>query len=283
MTYEKGPAADDSADRDPETNTTAPKSDITDRRPVDLGGYALGLAAADLPVFPLLPRSKAPRFGGSFHHATTDPNWIDRHWYYHPQDNIGVRPPLGMVVLDIDPRHGGDARMRELVDRHGLLPKTWVARTGGGGWHYWLVVGEMDDIRAHPWPGVDLKHGGTGFVVGPLSVHPDGGRYEWLVSPFGSPATAPEWVREAIRREPVHMSPPTGAGHGRYSLHCLTQRITAAPVGTRNTTAFGAMRDAARQGDLDAFEDTLAAAAIASGLDPAEVAAIVRSARLRGI
>jgi hypothetical protein len=59
----------------------------------------------------------------------------------------------------------------------------------------------------------------------------------------------------------------------------LVRRIEAAQEGMRNTTTWGACRDAAQQGDLDEFEDALAAAAIGRGLPPSEVDAIIRSAR----
>ena len=131
-----------------------------------LNQAALGLAHADLPVFPLLPRQKRPRFRGGFHHATYDTASVVDHWSRFPTDNIGLRPPLEMAVLDIDIRNGGHHAMRKLVDEHGPLPPTWVARTGSGGWHYWFVVGEMA-VRSKLREGVDIKHGGTGFVVAP--------------------------------------------------------------------------------------------------------------------
>jgi hypothetical protein len=248
---------------------------------VSLGHFAAGLAAADLPVLPLLPRSKHPRRKGAYKAATTDPLWVDQHWYHHPQDNIGIRPPPGMIVVDIDPRNGGKTALARLITKHGRLPDTWTARTGSGGRHVWFVVGEMA-VRAHLCEGVDIKHGGNGFVVAPPSVHPDGGRYEWLIPPIGAPAAAPAWLRELLK-PPVYVPPRltlvNGDGGGRYSLLALVRRIEAAPEGQRNTTTYGACRDAAGQGDLDAFEDALAAAAITRGLPPAEVETILRSAR----
>ena len=104
------------------------QSRLTDTR--RLGRFAAGLADADLPVLPLLPRSKRPRFKGGYRRATCDLEWIDRHWWYHRDDNIGVRPPLAMVVLDVDPRNGGRAALARLVAEHGPLPQTWEARTG---------------------------------------------------------------------------------------------------------------------------------------------------------
>jgi hypothetical protein len=246
---------------------------------VSLGGFAAGLAGADLPVFPLLPRTKRPRFKGGFKGATCDALSIDRHWHEYPHDNIGVRPPPGHIVVDIDPRHGGDVRMRNLVATHGRLPKTWVASTGGGGWHYWFAVGEMD-VRAHLREGVDIKSGHTGYVVAAPSIHPDGGVYRWLVPPIGDPAPAPSWLCELLK-PPVYEPPVvTGNpnGHGLYTLSCLVARIASAPEGMRNVTTFGACRDAAKQGDLGVFEDALAAAAIARGLPPNEVDTIIRSA-----
>jgi hypothetical protein len=265
----------------------------TRRKPIapprhDLGSFALGLAGADLPVFPLLPRSKQPRVAGpflhGFHDATTDAERIDRHWYLYPSDNIGLRPPLGMAVavLDIDPRHGGRATMARLLAEHGPLPQTWTARTGSGGRHLWFVVGEIQ-VRCNlgPESGVDIKHGGTGYVVAPPSIHPNGSRYEWLIPPVGGPAMAPDWLLALVRR-PVYVPAPvtgTASGTGQYSLQCLLRRIETATEGRRNVTVYGAMRDAHRQGDLSVFEAVLTVAAVARGLCPVEVAAIVRSAR----
>jgi hypothetical protein len=251
---------------------------------VSLGNFAAGLAAAGLPVLPLLPllpRTKQPRHKGAYKAATCDPLWIDQHWYHHPDDNIGVRPPIGMVVVDIDPRNGGKTALARLIAEHGRLPDTWTARTGSGGRHVWLAVGEMT-VRAHLCEGVDIKHGGNGFVVAPPSVHPDGGRYEWLQPPFGEPAAAPTWLREMLKPpvyEPPLLTLVNGDGGGRYSLLALVRRIEAAPEGQRNRTTFGACRDAAGQGDLDAFADALAAAAVGRGLPLSEVETIVRSAR----
>ncbi|OBG58886.1 hypothetical protein A5703_03010 [Mycobacterium sp. E188] len=230
------------------------------------------------------PRRKEPRAGShGYLDATCDPGHIDRHWYYHPHDNIGVRPPRGTVVLDIDPRNGGEKSIRALTDRHGQLLKTWAAQTGSGGWHYWFTVGDMA-LRAHLGAGIDVKHGGNGFVVAPPSVHPCGGVYVWRNPPIGQPAPAPEWLRRALAPPPppVRAAPPgtrSGCGNGPYSLAALLGRIHLAPQGQRNRTLYGAARDAAKQGDLDAFADLLAAVAVERGLSPTEAEATIRSAR----
>ena len=257
---------------------------------MSLGSYALGLAGADLPVFPLLPRSKQPRVAGrfvhGFHDATAAAEVIDRHWYSYPSDNIGVRVPLGMAVVDVDPRHGGWASLAKLQAEHGPLPETWSVRTGSGGRHLWYAVGEMALRKRlgerRQYPGIDVKSS-SGYVVAPPSVHPDTGqRYEWLNPPMGTPAMAPRWLLD-LMRAPLYLPPvvvPTaGNGHGRYSAHCLARRIECAPEGCRNITVYGAMRDAFTQGDLDGFDDLLTGAAVARGLSPLEVAGIAASVR----
>jgi hypothetical protein len=148
-----------------------------------LGAAAEAYAAENIAVFPLRPRTKLPATGHGFHDATTDPDRIRAWWRDMPNANIGARPPACTVVLDIDPRSGGDVELRRLIDQRGPLPATWVARTGGGGWHYWMQYDD-GDIRKQLAPGVDLKIGATGYVVMPPSIHPSGERYEW-VSPDG--------------------------------------------------------------------------------------------------
>jgi hypothetical protein len=272
--------------------TEAPPTQNLNLQPQpNLTGYALGLAGADLPVLPLLPRTKRPRYRGGYKAATCDPARIAAHWTRYPDDNIGVRPPLGHIVVDIDPRHGGADTMRALVQAHGRLPQTWCARTGAG-WHYWwFIVGETPALRAQLGPGVDIKHGGNGFVVAPPSIHPDGGRYRWLIAPsMCDPALAPGWLLRLITAPPP---PPIPARvraltaalarrpHGPFTEQCLAARITAAPVGGRHHTTLRAFLDAAKQGDLDAFTPALMHAAIGAERTGPEIEAIISYARSR--
>jgi len=244
---------------------------------------AQGTARAGLPVLGLLPRTKRPRLPGGYKSATLDPAAILDHWRRHPDDNIGIRPPQGTIVVDVDPRHGGDRELRRMVRHRGPLPETWTARTGSNGVHYWFTIAELDTIRGQLCGGVDLKHGGSGFVVAPPSIHPNGSPYEWLIPPEGQPADAPLWLRLAVQPPPRHQWPHSintdATSSGECTLACLVARINAAPEGARNRTVYGAIKDANRQGDLDAYEPDLIAAAVATGLTDAEVTAIARSVR----
>jgi hypothetical protein len=64
--------------------------------PRHLANFAAEYAAIGLPVLPLIPGTKRPRFKGGYKSATFDPQWISRHWSAYPDDDIGIRPPLGM-------------------------------------------------------------------------------------------------------------------------------------------------------------------------------------------
>lgn len=245
---------------------------------------ALRLAEAGLPVFGLLPRQKKPRFLGGFKNATTDTAALTAHWRRHRNDNVGVRPPRGVVVLDIDPRHGGDTELTRLLNRHGPLPETWTVRTGSGGHHLWFVVGDIP-LRGALATGIDLKSGRNGYVVAPPSLHPSGSQYVWEVWPGRRnprPAHAPHWLSIAVQPAPVPRWTYTSNGmngHGHYTIQCLVARIAAAREGTRNRIVYGAVKDAFRQGDLDTYEADLIAAALSTGLGFAEITAVVRSVR----
>jgi hypothetical protein len=45
--------------------------------------------------------------------ATSDPDRVGRWWDRWPQANIGARVPASLLVVDLDPRHGGLARLAE--------------------------------------------------------------------------------------------------------------------------------------------------------------------------
>ncbi|HEX4612564.1 MAG TPA: bifunctional DNA primase/polymerase [Urbifossiella sp.] len=151
----------------------------------------------------------------SIHHATTDPArltaWADQYrgcnWLYVPGD--------GQLVLDVDPRHGGDRTLAELLREHGPLPRTAEAGTGGGGVHYHFAapagLGVKTDLKGNP--GLTLAGGGRmGFVVPPC-VHRSGKPYAWRTAPWDvAPAVAPAWLLAVAETRSAVVKPPADAG-----------------------------------------------------------------------
>src|SRR5207245_1320032 len=108
--------------------------------------------------------------------------WWDR-W---PWANIGVAAGArsGLVVIDVEPAHGGNESLDHLQSLMGSLPVTLTASTGGGGWHLFFThpgrgielrntAGRLPGIT-DPLPGVDLR-GDGGYVVAAPSRHRSGG------------------------------------------------------------------------------------------------------------
>src|SRR3954447_23686594 len=77
-------------------------------------------------------KGKHPLTEHGFKDASTDPVKIMGWWSRWPDANIGGRAGAasGRDVLDVDPRHGGDASLAELEAENGALPTTLVAKTG---------------------------------------------------------------------------------------------------------------------------------------------------------
>lgn len=137
--------------------------------------------------------------------ATTD-SGILKHWfgYLVPEANLGVHC-AGLVVIDVDPRHGGDETFAAL-ERERELPPTWRVISGSGGQHIYFAAPDGASIKNYsykagqpPGPlgvGIDIRTRG-GYVVAPPSRHMSGRRYEWSVDhhPQATPlAPLPEWL-----------------------------------------------------------------------------------------
>jgi len=144
------------------------------------------------PVFPLRPRGKKPLTDHGFKDATTSPDLISNWWRRWPAANVGVATGRAsqLLVIDVDPRNGGDETLEELEAQLGPLEARVEALTGGGGRHLYF---EYSDNPPDRWPkglgaGLDLKSDG-GYVVAPPSVHPSGGTYCWEVSHHFDDAT----------------------------------------------------------------------------------------------
>jgi hypothetical protein len=139
--------------------------------------------------------------------ATTDLSVIKRWWASAAFANIGVDPAsAGAVVLDIDPRHGGDQSLARLEKQHSSLPQTWQLRTGGGGRHFYFSQPDGPPIgcsNGRVGPGLDIKARG-GSCVGAGSLHASGARYAWLPGhrPEDLPlAPMPDWLAALARVE----------------------------------------------------------------------------------
>lgn len=144
--------------------------------------------------------------------ATTNPQTIERWFNKAPFANVGLATGR-TVVLDVDPRHGGDASLEALETTHGAFPETTRALTGGGGWHILFRAPEGVEVRNSAGklgPGLDIR-GTGGYVVAPPSLHASGRRYEWSVDHHPDevpPVEMPAWLVTALAE------PATG-GTGR--------------------------------------------------------------------
>lgn len=191
-------------------------------------------------VFPLSPRSKVPYAGTSgLLDATRDPERI-REW--RSLINGGGRPNLGIatgrisgiVVIDIDPDHGGDDTWHALIVQHGDYPETIESLTPRGGRHIYFLLPDGCVIRNSAGklgPGVDVR-GDGGYVVAPPSVGQNGRGYEWEISsnPDDGAVAAPlpGWLRELIEDKPgrpaaivgaVSQGLPQGIPQGQRNSH----------------------------------------------------------------
>jgi len=198
--------------------------------------------------------------------ATTDLGTIAEWLARWPGCNWGGRPPVGVVVLDVDPRNDGHVHLAELERTHAPLPATLTAQTGSGGLHHWLSYN--GPTRGRLCAGVDVK-ANSGYLVLPPSVHASGGRYFWLDE---SPAAyAPDWVK-AILNPPVrhHVYRP-----GRSGVEQLVRFVAESVDGERNKRLYWAACRAHERG-LDPAP--LVDAAVAVGLDQRDAVATVNSA-----
>src|SRR5579862_4953920 len=80
--------------------------------------------------------AKHPRTEHGSLDGSVEQSRIRRWWNRWPDANIGIvtGARAGLVVLDIDPRNGGDESFDHLTSKYGR-PETLQARSGGGGRH----------------------------------------------------------------------------------------------------------------------------------------------------
>jgi hypothetical protein len=278
---------------------------------------ALGYAARGIPVHPVhcpRPRSGGASLGCSCRHwagcdraakhplvrhgvhdATCDPGQLKRWWSRWPHANLGLATGVVFDALDVD-GPAGLAALHQLARTAGLrLPGPLVA-TGGGGWHHWFAPTGLGNRPPRGLAHVDWR-GQGGCVLAPPSRHVSGGTYRWLRGLDQAPLPeVPATLRALLDSNPPTTTGPArtaelaapGHPYGRRVLAAELAALHRATLGHRNHTlnrcAFKVYRYVS--GGLLHDQEVTAAfttAALAIGLDPAEVGRTLASARAAGL
>ena len=237
-------------------------------------------------VLPLAPGEKRPHsklVPNGLKQATQDPRQVAEWWRQAPDAGVGLLPPEGVLVLDIDQPE----LVEELLRRFDLheAPRQRTPRRGA---HLFLKLppGVALSASTKALPGVDLRGMGRAYVVSAPTTLPSG-KYAWersLTPPEDLPE-APKAFLEALTPPP----PPPRATTwtvGQASprrlqalLLAFAEAVAAAPKGTRHLTLVRYSRAAggliphglAREEAMTALLD----AGLRAGLPEAEARAVV--------
>lgn len=202
-----------------------------------LADHAEQYGELGLPVFPVNPSDKTPLV--SQHLATTDATTIYTWWRRWPDALIGHRVAPGQVLLDVDPRHGGNETWRAIKAEVGdAWPATRAHASGrgdGGGHSWWTkpdaklsirgltewarerglghAVVLEDGTATNRWAcGIDLLHHDHRYTILPPSPHPEtGAPYRWAEGrgPHHPVVDLPELLIELLTVAPT--PPPAPA------------------------------------------------------------------------
>lgn len=189
---------------------------------------AVHYAGHGFEVFPANPRTKAPMIDGGMNAATSDIDPIREWWSRFPDALVACRIPANQVVLDIDPRHGGDTTWTELQKAYATILSARVHVSGrqDGGSHQWFErpVGVLSARKLDEWArrnnvgqpvrdkdgnetgkwtsGIDILHHNHRYSILPPSPHPVTGK-PYLWTDRGEPAEMPSFLAELITADPA--------------------------------------------------------------------------------
>jgi len=190
---------------------------------------------------------KHPRTAHGLNDAARDHSTIADWWREWPDANVGIvtGADSGIVVIDIDTRHGGKESLKELEAEFGQLPVTVESVTGGGGCHiFFQHPGGTIKNRTNIRPGIDVR-GDGGYIVAPPSNHDSGDVYRWdegRAPDESEIASMPGWLLQLVKSDPVanHTcnGAPTSNGLLLQRAQQYAARVDDVGEGSRNDAAF---------------------------------------------
>jgi hypothetical protein len=176
------------------------------------------------------------------------PVWLER---WEPGHALGMVGGHLADVLDVDPRHGGDASARELR-RAGDWPRTFGRQTTPSGGEHFVISPTGERETNGFMPGLDLQSGaaapdahgthGRGFAylaptVKPSKVTGEPAPYRWLEAPdlalladFAGSDDSIEGVRTRIAAHRARRSAPPAPGDSPFvTASAATSQLFAGP------------------------------------------------------
>lgn len=175
--------------------------------------YAIEYLNSGWSILPVKPEEKRPYMMNwlQYTHSRATREMVEN--WFKSLSGAGIGVVTGkisnMVVLDVESYC--KTPIEELLR---MYPTQMYSRTGSGGYHlfyqYPTGVSKVSN-RVGIFEGADLRADG-GFIVLPPTIHPSGGRYEWIKR--GIPGTFPKallelesqpkvqsdgWITEALR------------------------------------------------------------------------------------
>jgi hypothetical protein len=246
--------------------------------------WALSYASRGWPVLPLhsvgggcctcgdvncRSPGKHPRTQHGVKDASTFSWQIQRWWKFWPSANVGIATGVasGLLVIDIDPRNGGDVSYDQLRKEYpASFAELLEVRTGSGGTHLYFEWRSATPSRANIHPGIDVKADG-GYVVAPPSLHISGSRYGFVSNSGLIPPPLPAALHDLI----LPKAQAQGGGDASPKDELNSLRVSDAiknliregkPRGQRSEAIFAAIRAMIKAGHTN--EETIAVL-----LDPA--------------
>ncbi|MFA5895205.1 MAG: bifunctional DNA primase/polymerase [Candidatus Shapirobacteria bacterium] len=191
---------------------------------IDMLGQAFFLAERGWSVIPVGP-DKIPFVDWKKYQSERPTNENLFEWFavsFLDKANLGVITGKisGIVVVDIDPRHGGSDELFKTLE-------TLKVKTGGGGWHYYFQYEDGLQNQVGIQPGIDIRAEG-GYVVAPPSLHMSGNRYEWANDPQITPIMPlPVLIKEWLVKK----------GDSDHKSNWSAEKLEGVGEGHRNETA----------------------------------------------
>lgn len=154
---------------------------------------------------------KHPAISDGVKGASSKVSRVRKWWKANPARSIGIATgtPSGVVVIDVDPRNGGDETMKVMTEQLGSCGSMVRSDTGGAGVHHIFKMPNFS-IRKDSngkifGRGLDVLSDGAIFIA-PPSRHASGNKYKWqpgaslLSKPLGA---LPKKWRDHIRSRQV--------------------------------------------------------------------------------